>query len=56
MHGAATLVVAPAPDGGGDVDALQTCTGGPERQVNSIVWPNLESAATSPSTGSGRRR
>ena len=41
--GAAALVVAPAPDGAaGDVDVLQTYASGPESQVNSIIWPNVE--------------
>ncbi len=41
--GAAALVVAPAPAGGaGDVDVLQTYASGPESQVNSIIWPNVE--------------
>ncbi len=41
--GAAALVVAPAPDGPpGDVDVLQTYASGPESQVNSIIWPNVE--------------
>ena len=41
--GAAALVVAPARDGvPGDVDVLQTYASGPESQVNSIIWPNLE--------------
>ena len=43
--GAAALVVAPAPDGApGDVDVLQTYASGPESQVNSIIWPNVEFA------------
>ena len=41
--GAAALVVSPAPDGApGDVDVLQTYASGPESQVNSIIWPNVE--------------
>ena len=41
--GAAALVVAPAPDGAArDVDVLQTYASGPESQVNSIIWPNVE--------------
>ena len=41
--GAAALVVAPAPAGvAGDVDVLQTYASGPESQVNSIIWPNVE--------------
>ena len=41
--GAAALVVAPAPKGApGDVDVLQTYASGPESQVNSIIWPNVE--------------
>ena len=41
--GAAALVVAPAPEGTpGDVDVLQTYASGPESQVNSIIWPNVE--------------
>ena len=41
--GAAALVVAPAPDGvASDVDVLQTYASGPESQVNSIIWPNVE--------------
>ena len=41
--GAAALVVAPAPEGApGDVDVLQTYASGPESQVNSIIWPNVE--------------
>ena len=32
----------PAPDGGGEVDALRTYASGPESQVNSIVRPNVE--------------
>ena len=35
--------MAPAPDGApGDVDVLQTYASGPESQVNSIIWPNVE--------------
>ena len=41
--GAAALVVTPARDGEpGDVDVLQTYASGPESQVNSIIWPNVE--------------
>ena len=41
--GAAAVVVAPAPEGTpGDVDVLQTYASGPESQVNSIIWPNVE--------------
>ena len=41
--GAAALVVGPAPAGApGDVDVLQTYASGPESQVNSIIWPNVE--------------
>ena len=41
--GAAGLVVAPTPDdAAGDVDVLQTYASGPESQVNSIIWPNVE--------------
>ena len=33
----------PGPAGGaGDVDVLQTYARGPESQVNSIIWPNVE--------------
>ena len=41
--GAAALVVSPVPEGvAGDVDVLQTYASGPESQVNSIIWPNVE--------------
>lgn len=41
--GAAAMVIAPAPPGGaGDVDVVQTYASGPQREVNSIIWPNHE--------------
>jgi 3-oxoacyl-[acyl-carrier-protein] synthase III len=41
--GAAAMVIAPAPPGrAGDVDVVQTYASGPQREVNSIIWPNHE--------------
>ena len=39
--GAAAMVIAPAPAGAEpDIDIVQTYAGGPQKEVNAIVWPN----------------
>jgi 3-Oxoacyl-[acyl-carrier-protein (ACP)] synthase III len=46
--GAAALLVAPGART--DIELLQTYAGGPDSEVNSIVWPNPEFDTTSPCT------
>jgi 3-oxoacyl-[acyl-carrier-protein] synthase III len=41
--GAAAMVIGPAPEGEpGDVEVVQTYASGPNREVNSIIWPNAD--------------